>query len=69
MLDRLNPIAGVEEVRITDEDEYFPPPRRLRELLEAIDAAAVLGLGARRPTEPPTGDRSLGASEVLRLLG
>jgi 4-hydroxy-3-methylbut-2-enyl diphosphate reductase len=28
---RLAPIHGVEEVRITDEDEYFPPPRNLRD--------------------------------------
>jgi len=69
VLDRLDPVRGVEEVRITDEDEYFPPPRRLRELLTAIDAAAALGLGTRRDQPPSTGDRSLGASEVLRLLG
>ena len=32
-------------VRVTDEDEYFPPPRELRELLPALDAAAALALG------------------------
>jgi len=69
VLDRLAPRNGVEEVRITDEDEYFPPPRNLRDLLAAIDAAAALSLGSTRPTEPPTGDRQLGASDVLRLLG
>jgi len=69
VLARLAPTHGVEEVRITDEDEYFPPPRRLRELLSAIDAAAALTLGADRPRTPSTDDRSLGASEVLRLLG
>ena len=52
-----------------EEDEYFPPPRNLRELLTAIDAAAALSLGAQRPSAPPSGDRQLGASEVLRLLG
>ena len=30
---RLAPAEGVEEVRITDEEEYFPPPRELRELI------------------------------------
>ncbi|NNC80735.1 MAG: 4-hydroxy-3-methylbut-2-enyl diphosphate reductase [Acidimicrobiales bacterium] len=69
VLDRLAPRNGVEEVRITDEDEYFPPPRNLRDLLSAIDAAAALSLGSSRTTEPPTGDRQLGASDVLRLLG
>ena len=39
VLNRLDPQNGVSEIRITDEDEYFPPPRRLRDLLGAIDAA------------------------------
>ena len=29
---RLAPRDGVEVVRVTDEDEYFPPPRNIREL-------------------------------------
>jgi 4-hydroxy-3-methylbut-2-enyl diphosphate reductase len=29
---RLDPLDGVELVHVTDEDEYFPPPRDLREL-------------------------------------
>jgi 4-hydroxy-3-methylbut-2-enyl diphosphate reductase len=33
VLARLAPVQGVEEVRITDEDEYFPPPPELRERL------------------------------------
>lgn len=69
VIDRLSPKDGVSEVRITEEDEYFPPPRALRDLLAAVDAAAALSLGAQRNAEPPTGDRQLGASEVLRLLG
>ena len=69
VINRLNPANGVSEVRITEEDEYFPPPRKLRDLLGAIDAAAALTLGAQRSSVPPTGDRQLGASEVLRLLG
>ena len=69
VLDRLNPAGGVSEVRITEEDEYFPPPRKLRDLLSAIDAAAAISLGAQRTATPPSEDRQLGASEVLRLLG
>ncbi len=69
VLNRLNPAGGVSEVRITEEDEYFPPPRKLRDLLMVIDAAAAISLGARRAEQPSTGDRQLGASEVLRLLG
>src|SRR5581483_10498015 len=30
---RLAPRQGVEEVHVTDEDEYFPPPSELREML------------------------------------
>jgi len=37
VIGRLAPTAGVETVHVTDEDEYFPPPRDLREL------AATLG--------------------------
>src|SRR5215211_492915 len=29
---RLAPREGVEEVTVTDEDEYFPPPRNIRDL-------------------------------------
>jgi len=64
---RLDPAEGVEEVRFTDEDEYFPPPRALRELLTALDAAATLTLGA--PATPPTPDREIAASDVLATLG
>jgi 4-hydroxy-3-methylbut-2-enyl diphosphate reductase len=32
VIERLAPSRGVETVHVTDEDEYFPPPRELREL-------------------------------------
>jgi 4-hydroxy-3-methylbut-2-enyl diphosphate reductase len=64
---RLAPVDGVEEVRFTDEDEYFPPPRALRELLGALDVAVALTLGA--PGTTPTPDRDVAASEVLATLG
>src|SRR4029077_282440 len=32
---RLAPTGGVEEVALTAEEEYFPPPRELRDLLPA----------------------------------
>ncbi len=56
---RLAPAHGVEHVRVTDEDEYFPPPRELRELIPALDAVAALVLGGD-PTRARTtrADRS-----------
>ncbi len=43
----LDPVEGVEAVHVTDEDEYFPPPRELRDLIptgddRSISAADVL---------------------------
>src|SRR3546814_3229607 len=45
VIDRLDPVNGIEEVRITEEEEYFTPPRNLRELLEALDRPATLLVG------------------------
>jgi 4-hydroxy-3-methylbut-2-enyl diphosphate reductase len=67
VIDRLAPRHGVEEVRFTDEDEYFPPPRALRELLAAVEAAVGLALGAPATTGTP--DREVAASDVLAALG
>jgi len=68
VLARLSPRDGVEEVRITDEDEYFPPPRNLRELLTAIDVVGSLGLGGDPIDRVTADDRSLPASSVLSEL-
>jgi 4-hydroxy-3-methylbut-2-enyl diphosphate reductase len=65
---RLAPREGVEEVRITDEEEYFPPPRELRELLAAIDAMATFTLGGPVADRPGMNDRALVASDVLATL-
>jgi len=43
---RLAPRLGVEEVRVTDEDECFPPPPELRDLLRGLAGALATGLGA-----------------------
>jgi 4-hydroxy-3-methylbut-2-en-1-yl diphosphate reductase len=65
---RLDPAAGVEEVAITDEDEYFPPPRELRDLLAGVDVAATFALGGSVPDRPALSDRHLAASDVLAML-
>jgi 4-hydroxy-3-methylbut-2-enyl diphosphate reductase len=65
---KLAPTHGVEEVRITDEDEYFPPPRNLRDLLTAIDVVATVGFGGTLRDRPGVNDRQLHASDVLAGL-
>jgi 4-hydroxy-3-methylbut-2-enyl diphosphate reductase len=68
VLDRLAPSEGIEEVTVTDEDEYFPPPRNLRDLIGGVDAAATLALGGSLADRPPADDRAMGASTVLAAL-
>jgi 4-hydroxy-3-methylbut-2-en-1-yl diphosphate reductase len=65
---RLAPTAGVEEVRITEEEEYFPPPRNLRDLLGAVERAALLALGGPLEGRPAVNDRAIQASDVLAGL-
>jgi 4-hydroxy-3-methylbut-2-en-1-yl diphosphate reductase len=65
---KLAPINGVDEVSITDEDEYFPPPRNLRDLITAVDAFATFTLGGSLPHRPIVNDRVLEASDVLASL-
>ena len=67
VLDRLAPLHGVEEVALTAEDEYFPPPRELRELLSALEVVAGATLAAPR-TAPVASDREVAASDVLAAL-
>jgi 4-hydroxy-3-methylbut-2-en-1-yl diphosphate reductase len=64
----LAPVEGVEEVRITEEDEYFPPPRELRDLLTAVDVLATFSLAGSVPDRPGLRDRELAASDVLAQL-
>jgi 4-hydroxy-3-methylbut-2-en-1-yl diphosphate reductase len=73
VIDRLAPTQGVEAVHVTDEDEYFPPPRELRELMPALDALCALGVGgspaaASARGGPFTGDRTVDASDTLARL-
>jgi 4-hydroxy-3-methylbut-2-enyl diphosphate reductase len=63
----LAPRDGIETVRYTDEDEYFPPPRNLRYLLGSIRVFATLGFAGPLPTGS-FDDRSIDASEALATL-
>jgi 4-hydroxy-3-methylbut-2-enyl diphosphate reductase len=72
VLARLAPVHGVEEVHVTDEDEYFPPPPELRDLLRGLSAVLALGLWA--PASPGGDgegagtDRTVSAADVLSAL-
>lgn len=68
VLERLSPVEGTELVRVTDEDEYFPPPRNIRELQSAIESASTVLLGGGLLSSPKMDDRSLSASTVLAAL-
>lgn len=64
---RLRPRAGVREIHTTEEDEYFPPPRNIRQLQLAVEraiTALVAGPARRNQFE----DRTLTASSVLEML-
>lgn len=65
VISRLAPTGGVEEVRFTDEDEYFPPPRNLRDLLSGVGTMAAFAFGGPAAAASSADDRVLTASEVL----
>ncbi len=66
---RLMPREGTEEVNATDEDEYFPPPPELRDLLRSVSDALSLALLAPNALNSPLeNDRMKSASESLSLL-
>jgi 4-hydroxy-3-methylbut-2-enyl diphosphate reductase len=65
LLARLAPRDGVEVVQTTDEDEYFPPPPELRELLRSLALAAAVTLGAGAEVAPATPDRQMTATDML----
>ena len=68
VIDRLAPVHGTREVTVIDEDEYFPPPRNLRDLLAAVEAAATVTLGCGPGGREPLNDRTLDASDLLDRL-
>ena len=70
---RLAPREGVEEVDVTDEEEYFPPPRTLREVMPILDTVAALATGGSPKAAAALGgsfsaDRAINASDTLAAL-
>ena len=69
VMERLDPTEGWELLRITEEDEYFPLPRRLRTFLTALGAALSLGFTARRSAPGPLSqDRQATAADALSAV-
>jgi 4-hydroxy-3-methylbut-2-enyl diphosphate reductase len=68
IIDFLAPTRGVEVVRVTEEDEYFPPPRNIRELQGSIGVAAAAMVGGPVALSATLDDRALAASDVLAAL-
>ncbi len=68
VLEFLAPVGGIELVDVTHEDEYFPPPRNIRDLQTSIEMTATVLLGGSLLDRPGMDDRSLGASDVLASL-
>ncbi len=63
VIDRLNPAKGVTTVVTVEEDEYFPPPPELRDLLRQLDDGRAAGI-----QEALRQDRTTSAAEVLDEL-
>ena len=66
----INPSEGVEHVRVTTEDEYFPLPPSLRRFIQTLQAAVEGGFASRKPGRPGPmeQDRDWGATEALEML-
>jgi 4-hydroxy-3-methylbut-2-enyl diphosphate reductase len=74
VINRIGPRNGVRLVHVTDEDEYFPPPRDLREVVKVLDSLIALMCGgdpqaARAMGGPFTSDRSHEAILALESVG
>jgi 4-hydroxy-3-methylbut-2-enyl diphosphate reductase len=70
VVERLAPQFGVEAIPVTVEEEYFPPPPELRDLLKGLaTTVAFLAAAPVADTGPILGeDRSTAAADVLREL-
>ncbi len=62
VLTALDPVDGIEEIATTVEDEYFPPPPDLRELLRNLALVTAVSVAAPAgPTNVLEDDRSVPA--------
>ena len=64
----LAPTKGVREIKIAQEDEYFPPPRHIRQLQASIELVTTIMLGGSFASRRIVDDKKTAASTVLALL-
>jgi 4-hydroxy-3-methylbut-2-enyl diphosphate reductase len=70
VVEQLRSGNGVEVVRITQEDEYFPLPPALRKLIHTLQALVEGAYASSKPGRPGPidEDREWGATEALEIL-
>ncbi len=70
VIEAVAPGGTVEVLRVTDEDEYFPLPPRLRSFVTTLQALVEGAFSAPEPgrSGPIENDRGWDASEALELL-
>jgi 4-hydroxy-3-methylbut-2-enyl diphosphate reductase len=71
VIEAVAPTEGVEQIRLTTEDEYFPLPPSLRAFLTTLQAVVEAGYSARKPGRPGPldEDRTWTATAALELIG
>jgi len=71
VIEAVGPTEGIELVRVTDEDEYFPLPPQLRRFMQTLQALVEGGFACQQPGDhgPIERDRDFTATEALSLLG
>ncbi len=71
VIDAVQPLHGVELIRVTDEDEYFPLPPQLRRFVQTLQSLVEGGYACRTPGASGyiEADRDFSATEALSYLG
>lgn len=71
VIEAVAPTDGVEVVRVTAEDEYFPLPPKLRRFMAALQPLVEGGFACRTPggVGAIENDRDATATEALAILG
>lgn len=71
VIEAVGPVDGVEHVRVTEEDEYFPLPPQLRKFILSLQALVEGSVACREPGRegPIERDREFSATDALSLLG